>query len=224
MYSTQSETRKKKKHNNYKRTFHVRTLRCAKLLRPLPRTTAIVAIAVRRFRAWSRWGGRDWTTLVGRGVPFVPLRAIGRRGVGMIRNAATLRGTPVPRWRAARTGGGAGGAGWSTMGKAACRGVIPKYVTAFNGFDEWNQKKKGALTRTHHWSNHPGRGLKERKSSNSRLCSMYGHSCKSGCSAKEGRSGGSRTCLSKKKKGKSWRSRVSSSWENVPSDQYQFSV
>ena len=63
----------------------------------------------------------------------------------MIRNAATLRGTPVPRWRAARTGGGAGGAGWSTMGKAACRGVIPKYVTAFNAFDEWNQKKRALL-------------------------------------------------------------------------------
>lgn len=137
----------------------------------------------------------------------------------MIRNAATLGGTPVPsRWRAARTGGRAGGAGWSTMGKAACRRVIPKYVTAFNAFDEWNQKK-GSLTRIHHWNNRPGRGSKERKSSNSRLCSTSGHSCKSGCSAEEGRSGGSRTCLSKK--GKSWRSRVSSSWENVPSDQYQ---
>lgn len=47
----------------------------------------------------------------------------------MIRNAATLGGTPVPsRWRAARTGGRAGGAGWSTMGKAACRRVIPEFI------------------------------------------------------------------------------------------------
>jgi len=141
----------------------------------------------------------------------------------MIRNAATRGVTPVPsRLRAARTGGRVGGAGWSAMGKAAGLGVIPRYVTAFNAF-EWDQKK-GALTRIRHQSSHPGQGSRNRQSSNSRLGSTCGRSCKSGevCSAEEGQSGGSRTYL--RKEGEFPRSRGSSSWKNLPSDQYQFSL
>jgi len=97
----------------------------AKLLSPLLPTEDM-----RRLRVVRIWRGRNWTTLVIPSVPLPPLGTLRRRGVGMIRQAATQEATPVPsKLRAIRTGGRTGRIGRSTVRKAGGLWMIPRYAT-----------------------------------------------------------------------------------------------
>jgi len=142
----------------------------------------------------------------------------------MVRNAATCGATPVPsRWRAARTGGRIGVAGWSAMGKAAGLGVIPRYATAFNAF-EWNQRRTllpelviRAVVRAR--VRGIGRAATLVLIPGVALLAIRGRFVLWRRGSREAAG-----LICQKKKCESQRSRVSSSWKNVPSDQYQFSV